>query len=149
MKNVAVFGSITNPSAETASEVLFKKLFLKISQDSQKNAFVGATFKKRLQHRYFPVNFAKITEHPRVTASESGSRGFIHNILDLRWSENLSLKVFEMFDKFPRNTYATDFSSNKVAKRFLQTEALLKLKIGTDNFRGFFCNFQNSNLRTL
>ena len=37
-----------------------KKVFLNISQNSQENTFGGFSFlKKRLQHKYFPVNFVK------------------------------------------------------------------------------------------
>ena len=51
-----------------------KKVFLKITQDSQEKACVGASFdkvsglcnfiKKRLQHMCFPVKFAKFLRGP-------------------------------------------------------------------------------------
>ena len=64
--------------AETAiGGVLWKKVFLKISQNSQGNTCVGVSFfnkvaglslvtllKKRLQHRCFPMNLAKFLRTP-------------------------------------------------------------------------------------
>ena len=46
-----------------------KKVFLEISQNSQENicASVSSLLKKRLWHRYFPVNFAKFLRTPFLT----------------------------------------------------------------------------------
>ena len=45
--------------------ILYKKLLLKISQYLQENTCVGVSFiKRRLQHRYFPVNIAKCLRTP-------------------------------------------------------------------------------------
>ena len=41
-----------------------KKKFLKISQILQENTCVGVSIKKRLQHRCFPVKFAKFLRTP-------------------------------------------------------------------------------------
>ena len=55
---------IVNVQPEAATRgALWKKGFLEISQNSQENVCVPASFltllKKRLWHRFFPVNFAK------------------------------------------------------------------------------------------
>ena len=46
-----------------------KKVFLKVSQNSQENSCARVSFlikfqKKRLWHRYFPVNFVKLLRTP-------------------------------------------------------------------------------------
>ena len=48
-------------SEATARGVFWKKMFLKFLQNSQESTCVRASFliRKRLQHRCFPVNFAK------------------------------------------------------------------------------------------
>ena len=45
-----------------------KKLFLRISQNSQENTCARVSFliKKRLRHRCFPVNFAKFPRTPFI-----------------------------------------------------------------------------------
>ena len=48
-----------------------KKVCLKISQNSQKNTYVGVSFKKRVQQSCFPVNFAKILRRPLFTEHTS------------------------------------------------------------------------------
>ena len=42
----------------------FKKVFLKISQNSQQNTFAGIFFSIKLQAKAFPVNFAKFLTAP-------------------------------------------------------------------------------------
>ena len=63
----------TKQSSEAATGgVLWKKLFLKISQNSQENTCTWGSFliklltlvKKRLWHRCFPVNLAKFSRTP-------------------------------------------------------------------------------------
>ena len=55
---------LTSPEAATRV-VLYKKLLLKILQYSQENTYVGVSFiKRRLQHRWFPVNIAKCLRTP-------------------------------------------------------------------------------------
>ena len=46
-----------------------KKVFLEISQNSEENTCARVSFliKKRLWHRYFPVNFAKFLRTPFLT----------------------------------------------------------------------------------
>ena len=53
--------SITSLSESSLREVFCKNVFSQISQNSQENTCVGVSFllKKRLWHRYFPLNFAK------------------------------------------------------------------------------------------
>ena len=58
------------PSKNNRTEVFFKKLFLKISQNSQENTFAGVSlsaarnfFKIENPHRFFPVNFCEIFEN--------------------------------------------------------------------------------------
>ena len=59
----------------TATEVIFKKVFLKISKHSQGNTFVRVfsliqllfnktLLKRRLWHRCFPVNYVKLLKAP-------------------------------------------------------------------------------------
>ena len=71
---------IVNVQPEAATRgALWKKGFLEIYQNSQENVCVPASFltllKKRLWHRFFPVNFAKLntffTEHSWTTASDA------------------------------------------------------------------------------
>ena len=57
-------------SRSSRPEVLRWKVFLKISQNSQENTFARVSFnketllKKRLWHRYFPVDFVKFLRTP-------------------------------------------------------------------------------------
>ena len=59
--NGAKFSKYLFSPEAAISGVLWKKVFLEISQYSQENAsaIVSFSIKKRLQHRCFPVNFAK------------------------------------------------------------------------------------------
>ena len=85
----------TNPEAVIGG-VLWKKLFLKVSQNSHKTLLLESLFinvagsglnliKKRLQRRYFPMNFVKflrtmlLTEHFSTTASVN--RAVLFNIV--------------------------------------------------------------------
>ena len=49
-------------------DVFCEKVFLEISQKSQENTCARVSFlKKRLKHRYFSVNFAKLLRTPFFT----------------------------------------------------------------------------------
>ena len=47
-------------------DIFYKKVFLKFSQNSQKNTCIGVSFllKKRPGHRFFPVSFVKFLRAP-------------------------------------------------------------------------------------
>ena len=127
--------------------------FLCFISYSQKNTCHGVTFKKGLTSGAFLWILWKLQNTPRLPLLNLNLQDkifrFYSQHFGFTWSENSFLfywKFSERFEKFPRETFATEFSSNKVAKRLLQTEALLKLKISIDNFRVFFCNFWTSNL---
>ena len=61
-------GSLKQVNTEAvAQRCSVKKVFLEISQNSQENACAATLLKKRLWHRYFPVNFAKFLKTPFLT----------------------------------------------------------------------------------
>ena len=99
-------------SAEAATRgVLYKKVFLEISQNLQENICAIVFFnkvaslrpatllKKRLWHMYFPVNFAKFlrTSFTQNTASESGRiLHTYHNIFQLFIFLRLKRKLIKL-----------------------------------------------------
>ena len=57
------FMEVTLENIEAATRgVLYRKLFLKISQNSQETPVPESLFKSSCRHRCFPVNFAKFQE---------------------------------------------------------------------------------------
>ena len=81
---------VTYPSEGVFRSCSVNKEFLEISQNSQENACAGVSFlKKRLRHRWFPVNFGKflrtsfLTEHHRwlLLAFQSESTPYISELL--------------------------------------------------------------------
>ena len=67
-----------------------KKVFFKISQNSQENICAKVSFilKKRLWHRCFPVNFAKVLRTPFLQNTSGQLLLFIQmckDLLSFRW----------------------------------------------------------------
>ena len=68
-----------------------KKVFLKISQNSRENAYIGVSFfnnvllKKGLRHKCFPVNFEKIFKNSLYNTSDSCF--FIYSLFELNLSK--------------------------------------------------------------
>ena len=58
-KPFGIFTPIKANETETATDVLYKKVFLEISQNSQENTFARVSFLVKLQ-----VNFAKFLRTP-------------------------------------------------------------------------------------
>ena len=65
-----------------------KKMFLKMSQNSQENTFAGASFlfKKRLWHRCFLVSFTKFLTTPFLWNTSGGC--FLNSLMsDVEWNQ--------------------------------------------------------------
>ena len=86
-----------NINSEAATRgVLWKKVFLKISQNLQKNTCVRSSFLIKLQawrHRFFPVNFARFL---RAT--------FLQNTFEwlILWFISDTIKVFPVIKHFEK-----------------------------------------------
>ena len=84
----------------------------KTSQTSQRNSSVGVTFKKslqkikRLQHRCFPVNFAKLLRTSRLQSTSSGVGVCLLKFFTFRSSTNSYLIVWS-FSRLIANTICT------------------------------------------
>ena len=84
-----------------------KKMFLKISQFSQENTCIGVSFykvaglqtcnfiKKRLQHRFFPVNNAKVLRTP-----------ILKNICERLFLEQLPKNGVKLLSSIVSSTYS-------------------------------------------
>ena len=88
--------------------VLWRKVFLEISQNSQENTCVRVSFliklqalKKRLWHRCFPVNFVKFlrapTEHLLTTASSVSWFCIFNQNFSIKWPWEGGLIKYEHF----------------------------------------------------
>ena len=80
------------------------KIFLEISQNSQENtcarAWPGTLLKKRLWHRYFPVNFCEISEntffHRTTLVALLFWRTHLLKNVSSKQSKKMKLKILSM-----------------------------------------------------
>ena len=92
-------------------EVLCKKVFLKISQISQENICVVVSL-KRLQHRCFPVKFAKFLKTPVL-------RNICERLLFILSSTEVTFQAYETYNCHSLGRPGNKANSNKIATRFI------------------------------